>query len=181
MKKILVVSGHPNINNSFANKVILDELEKLAPQAEFRYLDKLYPSAKFDVEEEQRHLEKADIIVFDFPIFWYGMPAFMKKWLEDVFTHGFAYGSSGNKLHNKKIIFSFTSGASEATYQEYKINIDQLMIPYIEFARLCGLRWQNYVYSGGYSPFGQTEDKLQEMRNAAKNHARKLNSILDTL
>ena len=35
MKRILIVSGHPDLNDSFANKTILEELSKLLPHAEF--------------------------------------------------------------------------------------------------------------------------------------------------
>ena len=41
MQNILVVSGHTDLNNSVANKAILERLEDKLPQAEFVYLDKL--------------------------------------------------------------------------------------------------------------------------------------------
>ena len=47
MKKILIVSGHTDLNNSAANKSILENHESALPQAEFIYLDKLYPDIKF--------------------------------------------------------------------------------------------------------------------------------------
>ena len=53
MKKILIVSGHPDLNDSFANKTILEETKKLLPEAEFVYLDKLYPDFQIDVKTEQ--------------------------------------------------------------------------------------------------------------------------------
>lgn len=43
MKKILIISGHPDLNDSFANKTILEEIHKLLLEAEIVYLDKLYP------------------------------------------------------------------------------------------------------------------------------------------
>lgn len=43
MKNILVVSGHTDLNNSVANKTILEELQKNLPNADFVILDKLYP------------------------------------------------------------------------------------------------------------------------------------------
>lgn len=56
MKKILIVSGHPDLNDSFANKTILEETKKLLPEAEFVYLDKLYPDFQIDVKTEQERL-----------------------------------------------------------------------------------------------------------------------------
>ena len=53
MQNILVVSGHTDLNNSVANKAILERLENKLPQAEFVYLDKLYSDFQIDVEAEQ--------------------------------------------------------------------------------------------------------------------------------
>ena len=55
MKNILVVSGHTDLNNSVANKTILEELTKQLPEAEFVYLDKLYPDFKINIEAERSY------------------------------------------------------------------------------------------------------------------------------
>lgn len=39
----------------------------------------------------------------------------MKQWLDEVFVHGFAHGSTA-KLGGKKLILSFTTGAPQALY-----------------------------------------------------------------
>ncbi|PIO30333.1 hypothetical protein AB205_0181400, partial [Aquarana catesbeiana] len=44
-----------------------------------------------DIIEEQKKIEKADLIIFQFPLYWFGMPAIMKGWFERVFLLGFAY------------------------------------------------------------------------------------------
>lgn len=44
-----------------------------------------------DVEAEQGKLRAADLIVFQFPLWWYSMPAIMKGWIDRVFESGFAY------------------------------------------------------------------------------------------
>lgn len=107
MQNILVVSGHTDLNNSVANKAILERLENKLPQAEFVYLDKLYSDFQIDVEAEQEKLLNADIIVLQFPIFWYAMPSLLSRWLEETFQHGFSHGSTGDKLKGKKLIASF--------------------------------------------------------------------------
>lgn len=42
MSKILVVSGHTDLKNSFANKIILDELKRLLPEAKFDILSESF-------------------------------------------------------------------------------------------------------------------------------------------
>ncbi|XP_043937206.1 NAD(P)H dehydrogenase [quinone] 1-like isoform X2 [Protopterus annectens] len=44
-----------------------------------------------DIIAEQNKLRSADLVIFQFPLYWLGMPAIMKGWLERVFTQGFAY------------------------------------------------------------------------------------------
>ena len=185
MKNVLIVSGHPNLGESFANKIILDELQALLPEAEFAFLDRLYPHYRIDVEAEQQCLVKADVIVLQFPFFWYGMPALMKKWVEDVFVYGFSHGSTGNKLHGKRLIASFTSGAPEEMYrygglQNYPI--EAFMPPLMQFANLCGMEWQGYVYSGDLSYASRhDEKKLQDMQSRAMAHAGKLVELISVI
>ena len=50
MKNILVVSGHTDLNDSVANNLILETLQKELPDAEFDFLDKLYSDFKIDVK-----------------------------------------------------------------------------------------------------------------------------------
>ncbi len=77
MSKILVVSGHTDLKNSFANKIILDELKRLLPEAKFDILSELYADYRIDVAAEQEKLINADIVVFQFPFFWYSVPSLM--------------------------------------------------------------------------------------------------------
>ena len=113
MSEILVVSGHTDLENSFANKIILGELKKHLPEAKFDILSELYKNYAIDVKAEQEKLVKADVIVLVYPFFWYGVPSLLQKWFEDVLVHGFSHGSKGDKLHGKKLVLSFTSGAPE--------------------------------------------------------------------
>jgi NAD(P)H dehydrogenase (quinone) len=44
-----------------------------------------------DVAAEQNRLRRADLVVLQFPLWWYGMPAMLKGWIDRVFEAGFAY------------------------------------------------------------------------------------------
>ena len=95
MTQILVINAHPDPEKSTAGKAILEAFTKLCPQAEVRNLAELITPAGFDVAAEQAALVKADVVVWQFPFYWYSVPAIMKKWIDDVLTHGFAYGTGG--------------------------------------------------------------------------------------
>ena len=60
MEKILVISGHTDLEDSVANKAILEELEKNLQNKEIRYLDKLYKDYKIDRAKEQEELSTGD-------------------------------------------------------------------------------------------------------------------------
>lgn len=184
-KNILIVSGHPDLKQSLANKTILDELKKQLQHADFALLDQLYPNFQIDVETEQQRLINANIIVLQFPFFWYSIPALMKKWMEDVFVHGFSHGSTGNKLHDKKIILSFTSGAPEEMYQHggpQNYTIDDFMPPLKQFANLCGMKWEGFIYTGGVSYQNHQDPKaLEDMKEKAVAHAAKLIALINKI
>ena len=46
MKNVLVVSGHTDLNDSVANKIILEEVKRFITDAEIDCLDQLYPDFK---------------------------------------------------------------------------------------------------------------------------------------
>lgn len=102
----MIISGHTNLAASVANKTILETLNERLPEAEIVKLDELYPDFKIDVEAEQQKLLRADIIVLQFPLFWYSAPSILERWMEETFRHGFSHGSTGDKLKGKKLILS---------------------------------------------------------------------------
>ena len=71
MKNVLIISGHTDLAASVANKTILETLGHRLPEAEVVKLDELYPDFKINVEAEQQRLLRADIIVLQFPVFFY--------------------------------------------------------------------------------------------------------------
>jgi len=96
-----------------------------------------------DVRAEQEKLLWADTIIFQFPLWWYSMPAILKGWVDRVFTYHFAYGvgeHSATKygerfgegtLAGRKALLSVTVGGPESHYAPRGINgpIDDLLFP----------------------------------------------------
>ncbi|WP_439327793.1 NAD(P)H-dependent oxidoreductase [Lonepinella sp. BR2357] len=182
MSNILIISGHPDLNQSAANRTILSELEKALPTADIRHLAALYPNYQFDVEAEQAALLKADVIVWQFPVHWYHLPAILQKWLSDVFTFGFAYGPA-TQLAGKKLIISCTTAGAEEAYQHggaQNYTIEELSYGYKQTAALCGLEFGEIVHSGGmlYIPGVNTEDDLKAVQAKAVKHAERLVALL---
>lgn len=45
-----------------------------------------------DILAEVEKLKWADLVIFNFPVYWYSMPAIMKGWLDRVVISGLCYG-----------------------------------------------------------------------------------------
>jgi NAD(P)H dehydrogenase (quinone) len=96
-----------------------------------------------DVLAEQEKLLWADTIIFQFPLWWYTMPAILKGWVDRVFTYHFAYGVGEHSdtkygerfgegtLAGRKALLSVTAGGPESHYAARGINgpIDDLLFP----------------------------------------------------
>lgn len=52
-----------------------------------------------DIAAELDKVKWADLIIFNFPIYWYGMPAILKGWVDRVFVSGFCYG--GRRIYDQ--------------------------------------------------------------------------------
>ena len=151
--KTLLIAGHPDLSQSVVNAAILDELARALPGITVRRLCEVAPDGVFDIPAEQAALAGADLIVWQFPFHWYALPWLMKKWLDEVFVHGFAYGT-GAKLAGKKLQVSFTTGAPAAAYtgQEGSVaDIRELVSVFPAIAKVCGLDCLAPIWLNGVS------------------------------
>jgi len=152
MKNVVIICGHPDLKNSLANKTILEKISAQCPQVEIRKLCELYPDYQFDIKAEQAALEKADIIIFQYPMHWYGLPGIFKLYIDKVMEHGWAYGSKGTALNGKSLIVSITTGAPEAAYSAKGVmghTVEEFSYQIKNFAAMCKLDFKKLFYIGG--------------------------------
>ena len=184
MSKILVISGHPNISGSNANKAILSELEKSDLDIEVRYLDKLYPNfADIDVSAEQERMLLADVIVLQFPLYWYSVPALLKHWIDSVCTFGFAFGPEGSKLEGKSFLISVTIGSPETSYiadekRDKDKSLEAFLKPLTELSKYCSMKSLEPIYSFNMSYVPGIHRSAEEVLERAKKHSKKMIDIL---
>ncbi|KAM9637034.1 ribosyldihydronicotinamide dehydrogenase [quinone] isoform 1-T3 [Morphnus guianensis] len=81
-----------------------------------------------DLIEEQKKVQEADLMIFQFPLYWFSMPAIMKGWMDRVLVQGFAHEFpncyDSGLLKNKLALFSFTTGGSKEMYAKGGISGD---------------------------------------------------------
>lgn len=151
MKK-LVILAHPNMGSSVINKRWVEELSKHSGEVEVHDLYASYPDWKIDVEKEQRLLEAHDTIVLEFPVQWFNCTPLLKLYLDDVFTYGWAYGSTGDKLKGKKLALAITTGSPTSVYSHEGKNgctLDELFLPMKTTATFCGMQFCGIFTQGG--------------------------------
>lgn len=140
--RILILAAHPDLRLSRINQALMQAAQPLDVQV--RDLYALYPDFVIDVGAEQAAAAQADLIVWQHPVHWYGMPPLMKLWLDEVLTLGWAYGHGGQQLHGKDLWLVTSTGGTEAAYSPRGYNryfFDAFLPPYEQTAALCGLRF----------------------------------------
>lgn len=186
MKNVLVVSGHTDLDDSVANRTILDEVAARAPEVVIDRLDALYGADfRIDAAAEQAKLEAADVVVLQFPIFWYSMPSLLQRWVEQVFVHGWSHGSTGDRLRGKKLVVSLTTGAPRQMYAHDGAmghTIEELCAPIDSTCRLTGMEIAGTLVTDGVSYQSRTDPaSLAGIRTRSAEHAERLVALLKSL
>lgn len=183
-QNVIIISGHPNLESSKANRTIIEEINLLKPEYEIDRLDSLYPDFNIDVKTEQSKLINANIIVWQFPLQWFSTPAIFKKYLDDVYIHGFAYGSTGTYLKGKKIILSITAGGAgeEYSYENgYNHPIEDFLFQFVETFNYTNLEYAGFIFSPEMDYFEgiSSAEKLEDIIKRARMHAHKLIEMIN--
>ncbi|XP_016044305.1 NAD(P)H dehydrogenase [quinone] 1 [Erinaceus europaeus] len=114
-----------------------------------------------DIVAEQKKLEAADLVIFQFPMYWFGLPAILKGWFERVFIGEFAYTYASmydkGPFRNKKAVLSITTGGSGSMYSLEGVHGDMNVILWpIQSGILyfCGFQVlePQLMYSIGHTP-----------------------------
>ncbi len=151
MARILLIFAHPALEKSRVQKELLQKIPGL-PGISFHDLYETYPDFLIDVNQEKQLLLKHDLILFQFPFYWYSAPAIIKQWMELVLEHGWAYGKDGKALSGKGWMNIISCGGSKEAYQLNGRNhrtIHEYLYPFEQTARLCSMEyWPPFVVHG---------------------------------
>ena len=115
LSKLLVYYAHPGQQFSRTNVVMAKTAESMGGIT-FVDLYAEYPRHDIDVQREQQRLLDHDVILFQFPLYWYSTPSIIKEWQDLVLQHGFAYGHEGDRLVGKTMMLAVTAGGPKDAY-----------------------------------------------------------------
>ncbi len=172
--KFLIIYGHPDAEgfSSYSLQAIKDVLSQ--KNANFEIIDlylinydpvlkleELYTVGNKNISPEtaqfQQKIKESDIIIFIYPLWWAGMPAIMKGFMDRIFTPGFAFKYRKDKflkfipdklLDDKKFIAITSSGGPKFVY---KLLLDpiKLINKFIIFGIFCSKIKTHQFYKAG--------------------------------
>lgn len=73
-----------------------------------------------DIRAEQDKLVWCDTLVFTFPLYWFGLPAILKGWVDRVMSYGFAYARGrrydAGTFRGKRAMLAMATGGPAGNY-----------------------------------------------------------------
>lgn len=163
----LIIFAHPNENslNAYLRDVVSKQLKAQGHLIKVRNLYKMdfdpilsvtdlkgqrCGKVADDVQKEQDYISWADCITFMHPIWWTGLPAILKGYIDRVFTYGFAYrydhGVQQGLLKGKKAVIINTQGKSVEEYAGIGMDKALALTSDTGIYAYCGLDIQQHFF-----------------------------------
>ncbi|WP_342416384.1 NAD(P)H-dependent oxidoreductase [Paenibacillus sp. FSL R10-2782] len=186
--KTLVIVTHPSLETSVINKRWVEELKQYPEKYTVHELHQVYPDGNMDAEKEQQLIEAHGNLVLQFPIYWFNCPPLLKKWLDDVFAYGWAYGSNGgNKLKNRKVALAVSAGIRKEDYSEegrYRYTLEHLLTPFETTFLYCNANYRSYFAfygtekkPGENEPGKENEPIANELEKSVQDYLRFVDNL----
>lgn len=165
--KNLIIYAHPNSAslNHFLSQTVVESLQESGQEIIVRDLNEInfnpvlsledmhgqrMGQVAADVKTEQDFITWADQIIFIYPIWWTGMPAIMKGYIDRVFSYGFAYrydkGIQKGLLTGKHTIIINSHGKSNAEYKAVGMDKALGLTSDVGIFNYCGLEIKKHFY-----------------------------------
>ena len=165
--KHLVVYSHPN-PKSFNHAILETVTETLKAKGHEVVVRDLYAvgfdpvlkAADFegiqsgnlpqDIKAEQEHIAWADVMTVIHPVWWTGLPAMFKGYIDRVFCYGFAYSFDDNglvpQLKGKKVMIVNTQGTPKVAYDASGMFEAMKMTSDTGIYKFCGLEVIDHLF-----------------------------------
>lgn len=166
MKKVLVNVIHPNLTESRINKALMQEISN-SENITLNNLYQNYSDFKIDAKKEQALLLEHDVIVFQFPMYWFSSPSLLKEWFDIVFAYDFAYGTKYS-LEGKTFVIATSAGASKGEYDANEKGIEAFLLPFEGTANYTKMKYEKPFIT--YETYIIKEDELKQIASNYKHY-----------
>jgi modulator of drug activity B len=176
--RILLVNGYQKhdfskgeLNFSLYN-LILNELRH-------NYSIKVSDVENYNVIDERNKFFWADIVIFQFPIYWFSVPGKLKLFMDEVFEYGQFYSfaekyGSGGLMKGKSYVLSTTWNAPKDSFDNTEAffegsSVDDILLPIHKTMEFCGftkrktLSFHNVVKDPNFEQY--KSELLQFLKN----------------
>lgn len=143
MKKILINLIHPNLEQSRVNKFLIQKIQA-EENMTINNLYSKYPDFKIDRKKEQELVLEHDVIVFQFPMHWFGAPTLLKEWFTSVFERNFAFGEN-YKFEGKQFTIAVSTGSAKEVYSptgNNKYTVEEYLRPFEGTANFVKMQYE---------------------------------------
>ncbi|MBE7683813.1 NAD(P)H-dependent oxidoreductase [Paenibacillus sp. P13VS] len=123
-----------------------------------------------DITTEQKFITDADAITFIYPIWWTGLPAILKGYVDRVFAYGFAYasGEAGIEklLTGKKGLIINTHGTPSDIYDQIGMTAGMKMTSDVGIFDFVGIESVDHLFFGsiGYLDDAAYQSMLEQVK-----------------
>jgi len=109
-----VATGQDFTQRRFPDALQYDREQKLASQRH-TFVD--------DIQTEIDKVLACDLLILQFPLWWFSVPAIMKGWIDRVFVNGTVYGAGGMRFNNgglkgRRAMLTLTTGCFPEMMEE---------------------------------------------------------------
>ncbi len=161
MKNVLIINGHQRydkVAEGRLTKLFVDTAGDFFTQHGFNVKESIVEGA-YDIQDELDKLAWADYILFQYPVFWMGVPWITKKYIDEVFSGGMntvTYASdgrskedpskkygSGGLMQGKKYMLSLTYNCPESEFDNEEgffdgLSLDEANVAVHKLFQFCG-------------------------------------------
>lgn len=139
---------------------------------------------QLDILREQDRVSRADLVILQFPYWWYGMPAILKGWADRVLSSDFAYSDSqmfsSGLFAGKSAMVAMTTGGTK-----HELEADAHITGSVEH-NLRPITGGIMAFTGmsvldpfvAYAPAAAT---LRQRHDMLRNYARHILAVIDAL
>lgn len=171
MARVLHIFAHPGQSTSRVNTALWTAAQGVEGVTRLDLYAR-YPRYQIRIAEEQDRLAEHDIILLQFPLFWYSCPGLVKEWIDLTLQHGWAYGTGGDALKGKYLMLALSAGGPQEAYSPtgyQHFDLRTFLTPFEQTATLCQMTFlPPYVLYGA-------------LKEAPDNHAKGFVELLEAL
>lgn len=191
MKKVLIINGHQYYDFVAKGELTQKYIDKANDffiengfEVKHTHIEKGY-----EVQDECEKFEWADYILFQYPVYWMGLPWIAKKYFDETFTQGRHYTNdgrsrsdeskrygSGGLLNGKKYMLSLTYNCPISEFSNKDgffdgLTLDEAHIAVHKTFQFCGLKpLETYSVHDIFKGDLDLESELNKFTNILKNN-----------